>query len=97
MQQISFFDGLTGIANRRHFDEFLLREWSRAEKDQTSLVLIVLDIDFFKGYNDIYGHLAGDACLKTIATILESAVRRPTDLAARYGGENLSWYCHQPI
>lgn len=87
LQQISFFDGLTGIANRRHFDEFLLKEWSRASRDQTFLVIMVLDIDFFKGYNDIYGHLEGDICLKLIATILESAVKRPTDLAARYGGE----------
>lgn len=90
LERISFVDGLTGIANRRYFDEFLRREVERAAREQTPLSLIMIDIDFFKAYNDTYGHLAGDDCLKQVASSLRNTVRRPTDLVARYGGEEFA-------
>ncbi len=90
LRRISFFDGLTGIANRRYFDEFLEREWQRAKRENTPLALIMLDVDFFKNYNDTYGHIAGDECLKKIADILKTTTKRSTDLVARYGGEEFA-------
>jgi two-component system, chemotaxis family, response regulator WspR len=90
LRRISFLDGLTGIANRRYFDEFLEREWHRAKRGKTSLALLMLDVDCFKNYNDTYGHLAGDECLKKIATLLKATMKRPTDLAVRYGGEEFA-------
>jgi diguanylate cyclase (GGDEF)-like protein len=80
-------DGLTGLANRRHFDERLEAEWSRAMRDGLPLSLILIDVDNFKKFNDCYGHPAGDACLKRVAEILAQNGRRPADLVARYGGE----------
>lgn len=85
--QLSQADGLTGLANRRAFDETLQREWSRAARDGHPLALLLFDLDQFKGYNDAYGHLAGDDCLKQAAAVLKGAAARPGDLAARYGGE----------
>lgn len=82
-------DGLTGIANRRAFDEALAREVARARRLGTPLSLLMIDTDWFKRFNDDYGHLAGDACLKSIAAVVSMAARRPTDLAARYGGEEM--------
>jgi diguanylate cyclase (GGDEF)-like protein len=87
LEQLSTTDGLTGVANRRRFDEFLEREWSRARRNQTPISLIMQDIDFFKAFNDHYGHLAGDDCLRQVAHALATNVRRPADLVARYGGE----------
>ncbi|WP_096200835.1 GGDEF domain-containing response regulator [Bacillus sp. FJAT-45350] len=87
LEQLSMFDGLTGIANRRKFDEYYTTELARAKKNQSSLSLIMLDIDHFKYYNDTYGHLEGDDCLRTIAKTLAQTLKRPTDLVARYGGE----------
>ncbi|MEO5341564.1 MAG: diguanylate cyclase [Magnetococcus sp. MYC-9] len=87
LQDMASIDGLTGIANRRRFDIFLAHEWNKAVRDQTILSLILLDIDFFKPYNDNYGHAAGDDCLKAVARALASAMTRTTDLVARYGGE----------
>ncbi len=84
---LNITDALTGIANRRHFDEVLQLEWNRALRDQTPLALLILDIDHFKAYNDFYGHLGGDACLKTVAGVLSTHVRRAGDTLARYGGE----------
>lgn len=90
MQALSSQDGLTGISNRRHLDEFLSREWQRSVRNHEPLALILADIDCFKAYNDIYGHLAGDLCLKQIALLLRSHCRRAGDLAARYGGEEFA-------
>jgi diguanylate cyclase (GGDEF)-like protein len=87
LQHISFLDGLTEIANRRRFDEFIDLEWRRALRTSTPLSLIMIDIDFFKTHNDTYGHQSGDECLKRVANCLAGALNRPGDLAARYGGE----------
>ncbi len=83
-------DGLTGLANRRSFDERLQQEWARAARDGTSLALLMIDIDHFKKFNDHYGHQAGDSCLRTVAGVLTDHARRPADLAARYGGEEFA-------
>ena len=82
-------DGLTGIANRRWFDESLAQELARAIRSQTSIGLLLMDIDCFKLFNDNYGHSAGDDCLRAVAQAVQSIVKRPPDLAARYGGEEL--------
>ncbi len=84
---LATIDGLTGLANRRHFDEVLEREWERARRDGAALSLLLIDVDHFKKYNDRYGHQAGDACLKSVAQVLAAQARRPADIAARYGGE----------
>ena len=86
----SLKDRLTGLSNRRHFDEVLDQELRRAERLDYPLTLILLDLDYFKDYNDNYGHLAGDACLREFATVLQEAVKRPGDVAARYGGEEFA-------
>lgn len=87
LEQLASRDGLTGIANRRSFNETLDKEWTRAQRDSLTLSLLMIDIDHFKRYNDSYGHQAGDLCLQQIAGALEQAVFRPGDLVARYGGE----------
>jgi diguanylate cyclase (GGDEF)-like protein len=87
LENLSATDGLTGIANRRRFDEVLDREWRRAFRNHHAIALIMLDIDFFKAYNDHYGHLAGDDVLRTLATVITNCMQRPGDLATRYGGE----------
>ncbi len=87
LELIASQDGLTGISNRRHFNEALANEWRRALRNKTKLSLIIADIDSFKLYNDNYGHLNGDKCLKKIANELYKIARRPGDTAARYGGE----------
>ncbi|MBU0935458.1 MAG: diguanylate cyclase [Spirochaetes bacterium] len=83
----SMLDGLTGLANRRRFDEAMYSEWHRALRHQQALGLILIDIDFFKNYNDRYGHLAGDDCLKAVSQALKANIRRAHDLVARWGGE----------
>ncbi len=90
LQKLSSLDGLTGIANRRNFDETLNKEWNRAMRSEKSIGLLMLDIDFFKLYNDHYGHQGGDDCLKKVAKGLDSAIHRETDFLARYGGEEFS-------
>lgn len=87
VEQLSFQDGLTGIANRRMFDKTLDREWSRAQRERSPLSLIMLDIDYFKQYNDYYGHQQGDECLKLVAKALCGVSKRAIDLIGRYGGE----------
>lgn len=87
---LSTTDDLTGIANRRRFDEVLAEEWRRARRTGNCLVLAMIDVDWFKRYNDHYGHQAGDACLRKIATILAAYIHRPGDLLARYGGEEFA-------
>jgi diguanylate cyclase (GGDEF)-like protein len=85
--QLSIKDGLTGVANRRYFDEMLLKEWDRTMRGKIPLSLIMIDIDHFKAYNDTYGHQGGDDCLKKVAGALASVIKRPGDMLARYGGE----------
>jgi diguanylate cyclase (GGDEF)-like protein/PAS domain S-box-containing protein len=80
-------DGLTGIANRRRLDEALESEWRRAMRDRTPVSLLMIDVDHFKSYNDIYGHLSGDTCLRTTAVTIGEIIHRSSDLLARYGGE----------
>lgn len=90
LEAMARMDGLTGIANRRHFDSYLPTELSRSARSRAPLSLVLIDIDHFKSYNDHYGHPAGDACLKQVATVLREATRRTADLAARYGGEEFA-------
>jgi diguanylate cyclase (GGDEF)-like protein/PAS domain S-box-containing protein len=87
LQMLSVIDGLTQIPNRRRFDEYLEAEWQRLCREQKPIALIMCDIDFFKLYNDNYGHQAGDECLKKVAGAISTTACRSTDLAARYGGE----------
>lgn len=87
LEALSFKDGLTGVANRRMFDAILEEEWAHARRNNQPLSVIMLDIDYFKQYNDCYGHIEGDACLKRVAQTLNSAATRARDLFARFGGE----------
>jgi diguanylate cyclase (GGDEF)-like protein/PAS domain S-box-containing protein len=89
LEQLATRDGLTGLANRRHFDDCLHAEWARAQRQQTPLSLLMVDVDNFKAYNDANGHLGGDECLKRIATAVASEMRA-NDLVARYGGEEFA-------
>lgn len=90
LELFSSLDGLTGLFNRRYFDDNLLKEWKQASRDNTQLSLLIVDIDFFKSYNDYYGHQEGDDCLRKVARALYEAVMRPTDIIARYGGEEFA-------
>jgi diguanylate cyclase (GGDEF)-like protein/hemerythrin-like metal-binding protein len=87
LETLSNTDGLTGIANRRHFDKVLAQEYARHARSGAELSLVLLDIDYFKSFNDCYGHVAGDECLRQVAQVLADCLVRPADLAARYGGE----------
>lgn len=87
LQRMMNSDGLTGLSNRRHFDEYLNMEWLRAQRDHSQISLLLIDVDYFKGYNDDLGHLEGDDLLRLLACILRDSVARPADLAARFGGD----------
>lgn len=88
--RLSLLDGLTGVANRRCFDQTLEEMWTGAMRESFSLSMILLDVDFFKRYNDVYGHAAGDDCLRSVAAALSRSLRRSTDFLARYGGEEFA-------
>lgn len=90
LRSIAMLDGLTGIANRRKFDEALASLWHQCRRDQEPLSLIMLDVDYFKRYNDHYGHQAGDDCLRALADAFRRALLRPQDLLARIGGEEFA-------
>lgn len=90
LRTMALMDGLTGVANRRKFDEDLSADWRQCFREQKPLSLILADVDFFKRYNDRYGHQAGDGCLRAVAQALAETVRRPYDLLARYGGEEFA-------
>lgn len=90
LTRLSSADGLTGIANRRRFDETLLKEWRRCARDGRPLTLLLMDVDFFKPFNDNYGHQVGDECLKAVARTLAETLHRPSDMVARYGGEEFA-------
>jgi diguanylate cyclase (GGDEF)-like protein len=90
LHRLANLDGLTEVANRRRFDEYFDQEWQRSGREQTPLSLILCDIDYFKNYNDHYGHQAGDACLRRVAKAISETLCRPTDLVARYGGEEFA-------
>jgi diguanylate cyclase (GGDEF)-like protein len=87
LRNLSLLDGLTGIANRRRFDQYLEMEWQRCSRNAQPLSLVLGDVDHFKAYNDSCGHSRGDDCLRAVAKVFGMALRRPADLAARYGGE----------
>lgn len=87
LESLSSHDGLTGIPNRRNFDKYIKANWKNSFREQQPLSLIMIDIDYFKVYNDNYGHLSGDHCLILVAKTLVSNIERPIDLVARYGGE----------
>ncbi|HXA25952.1 MAG TPA: diguanylate cyclase [Acetobacteraceae bacterium] len=98
LQRLTRVDGLTGLANRRYFDEFFTAEWKRAVRTQTPLSVLMIDIDCFKRYNDTYGHLAGDQVLRQVAETIQRNCGRSTDLGARYGGEEfIMVLCNTPI
>jgi diguanylate cyclase (GGDEF)-like protein len=90
LTKLSQIDGLTGIANRRMFNEFIAKEWRRMTREKGCLSLILADVDFFKKYNDIYGHQMGDECLIEVAGVISRSIHRPNDLGARYGGEEFA-------
>jgi len=90
LQRLMNSDGLTGLSNRRHFDEYLELEWRRAMREQQQLSLLMIDVDYFKAYNDTFGHLAGDEALRRVAEAIRGSCSRPSDLPARYGGEEFA-------
>lgn len=90
LRELASLDGLTGVANRLCFDDVLKREWLRAKRSRSKISLLMLDIDFFKSFNDNYGHQAGDICLVQVAEVLRECCRRPSDVVARYGGEEFA-------
>jgi two-component system chemotaxis family response regulator WspR len=90
LQRLMNSDGLTGLSNRRHFDEYMELEWRRSLREQSQLSLLMIDVDYFKTYNDTFGHLEGDEALRQVAAAIRDASARPSDLPARYGGEEFA-------
>ncbi|MCP4688907.1 MAG: diguanylate cyclase, partial [Desulfobacterales bacterium] len=95
LERMAMMDGLTGVYNRRYFDLHLANEWKRAIRERHDIALIMIDIDYFKRFNDTYGHQAGDECLREIASMIREEIKRPGDFAARYGGEE--FVCLLPL
>jgi diguanylate cyclase (GGDEF)-like protein len=96
LNNIAERDGLTGLYNRRMFDNLTTRLWLQAQRDQAALQVILVDIDHFKSYNDLYGHQAGDTCIRRVASIIARAAKRPLDFCARYGGEEFALVLYAP-
>jgi diguanylate cyclase (GGDEF)-like protein len=96
LNDIAERDGLTGLYNRRMFDNLTTRLWLQAQRDQAALQVILVDIDHFKAYNDLYGHQAGDTCIRRVASIIARAAKRPLDFCARYGGEEFALVLYAP-
>jgi len=90
LKTLAASDGLTGLANRRSFDQTLVMEWSRAQRTKKPLSLLFADVDYFKLYNDLHGHQKGDECLRAVAAVFGENAFRPADLSARYGGEEFA-------
>lgn len=90
LQRLMNSDGLTKLSNRRHFDEYLEMEWRRALREQSSVSLLMIDVDYFKSFNDTFGHVAGDEALRQVAETLRTSCTRSSDMAARYGGEEFA-------
>lgn len=90
LRKLVFLDGLSGVYNRRYFDQQLPIEWARASRNNSHLSLLMVDVDFFKHYNDRYGHQAGDDCLRRIASVIKVCLKRPADLVARFGGKEFA-------
>lgn len=90
LRRMVFVDGLTGVANRRYFDESLALEWSHCKREGAMLSVAMIDVDYFKRFNDGYGHQAGDDCLRRVAGAIRASLRRSPDVAARYGGEEFA-------
>ncbi len=90
LEYVSITDALTGLSNRKHFNDYMNAEWKRAMRNGAPISLVMVDIDFFKKYNDFYGHVAGDTCLSAVAGELKKNLRRPGDFVARYGGEEFA-------
>lgn len=90
LRRMAFVDGLTGVANRRYFDERMELEWRRSRRSGHAVSLVMVDVDYFKFFNDTYGHQAGDSCLQQVAVGIRRALSRPHDLVARYGGEEFA-------
>jgi diguanylate cyclase (GGDEF)-like protein len=90
LRGLAFIDSLTGIANRRRMDEYLSDEFKRAKRNHSPLSIVMLDIDYFKQFNDTYGHQSGDFCLQRVANVIKATLHRPADLVARYGGEEFA-------
>ncbi len=95
LEAIAHVDGLTGINNRRRFDEAFEAEWRAAARNGHALSIVLIDVDHFKSYNDAYGHQCGDECLRAVADVLQSIACRPKDMIARYGGEEFVMMCRQ--
>ena len=96
MNELAERDGLTGLYNRRIFDDFIRRIWRQSRREQQALAIIFVDIDYFKIYNDLYGHQAGDDCLKKVANSIARCAKRPFDFSARYGGEEFVLVLYGP-
>jgi len=96
LNDIAERDGLSGLYNRRMFDNLTTRLWLQAQRNQDALQVILVDIDHFKAYNDLYGHQAGDTCIRRVASIIARAAKRPFDFCARYGGEEFALVLYAP-